>query len=424
MRQSSFADSFADFADCQAEYLSEQIESLQGPCRGTMPNSEQANARHCEKLQRIIHAWSALRSRAMLEATEQDLHYQRLLELGFQKFSDRFLKRQEIIESGILVQRIKLALSKMQAVRHLKIRDEDEKRLELFQRATQVSSDAAVVDDEQLLRGMSRWQPMQSADVVAHYEEFPPGAPILIPALLAELDTVISRRLVSLDIGISTGRSLEELSATDTVYSKIQASMQNLKSFRFNHRGPIFPRILDELETLRDFLGSFIVVESLESLAIETNLWKEADSLTAYDPVVLPSTSLIKARTAWPNLSSVLLNTLLIEHSDLTHLLSCVNSTRGCVVLQNIHLLDGSWATILDLLRERHSWAYLASPSGAECEAMSVEEYKRIFGPYNPIDNRTQDEEVTSEPKEAQAYIRGWQDKNPLNIPPELIQSS
>lgn len=387
-----------------------------------MPSSEQANSRRINKLNRIIRAWSALTSgNSLANATDEDLHYHRLLESGFKEFSDRFFKQQEILQRGILFQRVSLALSKMQAVRRLRIRDKDNKLPVHSQRGTQVSSDVGSLDDERFLQSLPKWQPMTYAYRVQDDDHYPPGPTFLAPALLAELDTVNFRRLNSLDIEVSTFSCLEGLSAAVTIYSKIQAAMQNLKSFRFIHGGPVFPRSVDEIETLRDFLGSIIVVESLESLSIETNLWNDSDG--GIDPALMPSASLVKARTDWPNLSSVLLNTIHIEHSDLTNLLSCVNSARnGYVGLRKIHLMDGSWATILDLLRERHSWANLASPSGAECEAMSMEEYEQIFGPYSPIDNRTQEGGVSSGPKEAESYIRGWQDNNPLNVPPELNQ--
>lgn len=418
--QIALASSLSHYADFQMVSIVGQIQSLQGLSRDRPANLEQLHPGRIDKLECIARAWCALALESTLDSpTEEDLHYQRLLESGFEKYLDRFLEQRNILEGGILVQRVKLALSRMHAVRHLQIHDFEEKLPAHAQRGFYFSKfGVGPLDDEELLEILSKQQPITYNQ--DEYDGVTLDNTSLIPALLSELDTINFRQLVSLEIEMGTTCSIKGLSAAGAVYSKIQAALPNLKSFRFIHFGPVFPRSLDEIETLRDSLGSIIVLESLESLAVELNLWNDAES--PLEPDQLPLISLIKARPDWPHLSSLSLKTLHIEHSDLTYILSCVNSTQGCVGLHKIHLLDGSWATILDLLREKHSWANLASPSGAECEAMSVEEYERIFGPYSPIDIRTQEEEVSSGPKEAESYIRGWQNNNPLNVPPEIDQ--
>lgn len=415
--QSSFDSSLSEFAELQNARLLEQIQSLQSLSDERLPNSEQAVSRRIDRLNRIRRAWS---NSILDNPTEEDLHFKRLLESGFEEFTKRFFQQRETLEHGDFVQSVKLALPKLQAVRHMSICDEDGDLPVHSRRGSQISSDVGSLDDEQLFESLSRWEPMSYED--EEYIDLTGDATFLIPSLLAGFDTMNFRQLYSLDIEISKSLCLVELGVPSLKYdSKIEAAMQNLKAFRFIHRGPVSPRKINHIEGLRDFLGSIIVAESLECLHIETNLWNDKESTLGPDQ--LPLVSLIKARVDWPKLSSVLLDTLHIEHSDLMHLLRCVDSARrGYVGLRKIHLMDGSWATILDLLRERHSWANLASPSGAECEAMSLEEYERIFGPYSPIDNRTQEEEVSPGPTEAESYIRGWQDNNPLNVPPELNQ--
>lgn len=414
--QSSFNGSLYEFAGIQKACLLRQIRSLSSLFDGEqLLNSEEAVIRRIDTLHGIKRAWSNL---TLDNQTEGDLDLQRLLKSGFEAFSNRFFQQRETLENGAFVRSVKFALPKMQAVRHLTICDEDGDLAIHSRRGSQVSSDLGPLDDEQVLESLSRWEPRSHGD--GNYLDLEGDATLLIPDLLAGFDTMKFRQLYSLAIEISKSRCLVELRVPSLDYgSKIEAAMQNLKAFHFIHRGPVSPRKINNIEGFRDFLGSIIVAESLEHLHIETNLWNEEESTIGPDQ--MPLVSLIKARVDWPNLSSVLLDTLHIEHSDLTHLLSCVDS-RGHVGLRKIYLMDGSWATILDLLRERHSRANLASPCGAECEAMSVEEYERIFGPYSPTDIRTQEEGVSSGPKEAESYIRGWQNNNPLNVPPEIDQ--
>lgn len=401
----------------------EQLWSLGNVSREQLPDSAQgrAHSRRLDRLRCIRRACTALIHDSKLDKpTEEDIHYQQLLKKGFEQFSDRFVEQQKILERGTLVLQFRSALLKMNAVRHLRIDDDVDKRPTHSRRRIQDSSDVSLMDDEELLESLSRPQSILRSD--QQYNASGIDATSLIPALLVDLHTIDFRHLVSLEIEMSKSRSFKGLSAADTVYSKIGAAVQNLKAFRFIHREPVVSHSIDEVITLRDFLNSVINVASLESLVIRTNLWNQEKDV--FDPDQSPFVSLIKARTDWSNLSSVLLDTLHIEHSDLTHLLSCVNSGSGYVGLHRIHLMDGSWATVLDLLKERHGWSNLDSPSGAECEDMSPVQYDRIFGGYDMprLHDHMQNEEASGL-EEALSYIRGWQDHNPLNVPPVINQN-
>lgn len=412
--------SLSSFAEYQRDRLLRQMFNLANPCREELPDSGQDYSRCIKKLGCLGQACTALRYFSRLDKqTEEEIHYQQLVKKAFEQFSSRILEQQKILECGALVLQIRSALLKMRAVRHLRI-DNGNGRLPIhFGRRTQVSSDFSSLDDEELLEYLSGRQAFPNGDL--QYATSSTGAISLIPALLVDLGTINFRRLLSLEIDMSESHSFKGLSAADTTYSKIGAAVQNLKTFRFIHRGPVMPPDVDEIMILRKFLNSIINVASLESLNIRTNLWDQDTDV--FDPEQSPQISLIKARTDWPNLSSVLLDTLHIEHSDLTHLLSFVNSGQGYVGLHRIHLIDGQWATVLDLLKERHSWSDLNSPSGAECEDMSEVQYERIFGPYSTLRYHTVEEEVLPELQEAVSYIRGWQEHNPLNLSPVINQS-
>ena len=74
--------------------------------------------------------------------------------------------------------------------------------------------------------------------------------------------------------------------------------------------------------------------------------------------------------------------------------------------MNHIHLLSGIWSAALDLMRKRspEDWS-LDCPTGAECDMMSHEEKKAVFGT---------NENRHWEKIKAEMYIVQWIDKNPL----------
>lgn len=207
----------------------------------------------------------------------------------------------------------------------------------------------------------------------------------------------------------------------------IRSAMRNIKRLRFYY-GPItipwphnaVPTAYNrqELENLTTLVTALTDSGNLEDLELETNLWH-------CDPMSLPpNLGIVKAQASWASLSVLDLVGVSIHCSDLEHCLNRTIPVTGNirprqehqslfdksrapgVRLSRVHLVDKSWARILDILRERHSLAVLHSPSGAECEDMGFDTYNRLFGQYDGCTNVTE--------MEAERYIRGGDYVNPL----------
>lgn len=394
--------------------LFENLATLQGPMRELMGYSEEDVLNHTDKIRRITRAWTACtRQTTNYSPTEEDAGYQRLLKRGFEEYRVRYAQQQELLVDGFFIAKIATAMATMPAAKRLVIHDCDDEFPMCFRKARRLPFDAQLLDDEKLCEGLFKGQQM-SYQVQRHYELGIDAIPVL-PILLAALDEV-SIHIDSLDIRLSTMGDFGRLESAADIGEKIGSAMRNLKVFDFSNLGPTLVRSHHELLVLRNFLAPIMNGDRLESLNVRLNLWNDDSAL---DPATMPLVSVVKARAAWPQLSNLILDTLHIEYADLKHLLLCVQSPQGYVGLHKIHLTDGSWSAVLDLLKERHRWANLTSPSGAECEEMSMEEYERVFGPYDGIGNRTQEEEARPEATEAEVYIRGWGAGNPLLSPTE-----
>lgn len=376
--------------------------------------SEEDLLGHAEKVRRITRAWTEFsRHTANYSPTKEDIRYQDLLERGFEEYRSRFLEQQELLDGGVFVSKIASAMAAMPAAKRLAIHDGGHELSMFSRKDKQFSFGAHLLDDEKLCEGLLKGQRMSYE--VQHRHELGSDAIPVIPALLAALDAA-DVRITSLGIELSTMSDFSRLDSAADTCLKIGSAMRDLKAFNFSNCGSALFRSQYELEVLRDFLALIINAERLQSLSVRLNLWDDDSGL---DPATMPLVSVIKARTLWPNLSSVILDTLHIQHSDLENILNCVRSPNGYVGLHKIHLVDGSWVPVLDALKERHGWSDLTSPSGAECEAMSLEQYELVFGPYDGVGNRTQEEEAYPKATEAEIYIRGWGAGNPLTMAAE-----
>lgn len=365
-----------------------------------------------DKFNRITGAWAGFAEKRLdYSPSAEETRFHRLLERGHKEYRRRYAEQQKLLDNGVFIAKIASALAAMPAARHVRFHDDDDAFPIYSCKDKQSTFDAELLEEEELCKGLFKRQPMWYG--ISHQHALFTDASRVIPNFLAALDGT-DVRLVSFELRISAIESFRTLHSSADNGPKSGSAMRDLRVFEFVHRGPDLDRTLQELEALRDFLAPMINAEKLEKLLVRLNLWNAESAL---DPAFMRSTSLIKPRAAWPNLSSVMLDTVHIAPSDLEHLLKSVRSPQCFVGLHKIHLTnrERSWASILDLLKERHAWANLTSPSGAECELMSLEEYEKVFGSYYGVENRTQEAVSLSGPTEAEAFIRGWAADNPLN---------
>lgn len=391
------------FVEHQNNCLLENLRLIEDPAmHKPMGFSEKEIPWNVEKVRSITQAWTAYsKQHASHSPTEKDLGYQELLERAFREYRRQYAEQQELIDSGGFSARVASAMAAMPAVKRLVIVDEDmcnRQRETIFSRPFR----DRLLDDEKLCRSLYENQRMSCREQFDR--SLGSDAIPVLPNLLAALGTV-GVSITTLEIELSMLPDFSRLESTaDDIGPRIASATRKLETFSLQIAGPSVAHRRYEFEVLRDFLAPIVSAERLERLSVSLSLW-ETDS--AIDPASLPMVGIINARTSWPALSSVRLRSLPVRSSDLESLAKSVRSPGGLVWMRGVHLMDGSWADVLEVLRDGHKWASIKSPSGAECEEMSLEEYEEIFGRYGS------DEESRCL-SGAERYVRGWGTANPL----------
>jgi hypothetical protein len=70
-----------------------------------------------------------------------------------------------------------------------------------------------------------------------------------------------------------------------------------------------------------------------------------------------------------------------VDLSKLVLLLERLPQSMSCIHQKDVRLLSGTWKEALDVLRRKRCHIMLLSePQGAECDNMSQEDYRKIFG--------------------------------------------
>lgn len=223
----------------------------------------------------------------------------------------------------------------------------------------------------------------------------------LIPSILLAIGEA-EIRLIGLEIDIYQPGSLALISADQVKPSELQVSTKQLSTFTFHLRDAILLPV-EAVSTLKVFLSTILQASSLQSIDLYFDSMDEApsnsQSIFSMATVLFPH--------HWPSLEKMSFEGPFCC-DDLKKLVNHINND---VELQwSGDLLDGSWAEVLDVLRncELHTTITLGdvgSLGGAECKLMSFDELIFIFGEYSS-GRRSMNE--------ATRYIRGETTRNPV----------
>lgn len=368
------------------------------------------------QMKRIAQVWTAfLYENTSIGRAKGDVFYQELLKQGFEKYRKRYAEQEGLIHSGAFNARLVSAMAKMPAAKGLEFpmscrdpeKEDPGERFFLFkQAADDTFLSAYLLEDWKLSGGHEEdWQSPGGHEPLATH-------PLsLISAILAGFDTT-DVNITSLWIELPSGHP--DFVMLNSTAEKIRSAMQGLEVLTVVNDFPSMPCGYFELDSFRDFLAPVINTERLEKLYIDLGLWGEYGET---DPVSIPFVSVIKPRVAWPALSRLTLQAIRIRFSELEHVLRSIRPGAALVLLGEVNLMDGSWAAILDILRDRHRGAQLRAPSGAECEAMFKEEYEKIFDRYYYQEERDGSDCSDEYEAEASRYIQGLRSTNPLLHP-------
>ncbi|KAK4446612.1 hypothetical protein QBC34DRAFT_411049 [Podospora aff. communis PSN243] len=163
----------------------------------------------------------------------------------------------------------------------------------------------------------------------------------------------------------------------------------------------------EEEDGLVDFISACLDTSSLQSLWLDL---RGRGSGQHHSPLRLKD--IFNRKRSINKLNHLSLHGFALNFTDLVTFIKRLPKGMTCLSLYDIDLdtgssdLDtGSWREALDVFREQKpAVMLLKGPSGAECEDMTEEEYKRLF--------KT---EICGYRTEAEAYVRGIFRNNPIS---------
>jgi hypothetical protein len=177
------------------------------------------------------------------------------------------------------------------------------------------------------------------------------------------------------------------------------AAMQRLKHFNLRTRcdpdtGPMAAQEPDQVDHLWKFLRAILDTGSMEDL-----LW-QGD--------VPPSFSLGSLITLRPrlNLKQLFMEGIYLHLAKLEKFVTLLETLIQICRMRRINLLSVTWSEALDILRRKASrYTSVENPFGAECDELSDENKKALFGKPNG--------DIFGESK-VDLYIQGCRKENPL----------
>jgi hypothetical protein len=203
-----------------------------------------------------------------------------------------------------------------------------------------------------------------------------PPTELLFQLLLAIHNVGIS--LIDVEINMTAPRDFTLALSKERLHS-LAAATKHLKVFTLrvsgedsNSLGPRLPA--EEVESLHSFLSTFTDAKTIGRLDLDLSF------LTDFRSTHMVSLGHFLTSRPWPTLKIVDLTAYPIHLTELEKFLGKLDN-RIYMHLSRIHLMSGTWADALDVLCSKADYhSNLDDPSGAECEDMSDEEMKAIFG--------------------------------------------
>ena len=229
----------------------------------------------------------------------------------------------------------------------------------------------------------------------------------LIPSLICT-----GTGITSLTIQISPSmHSCIALSPSTSHEAELNSSLRNLRSFRFENYGTSTTNPWDEapaVQPLGRFLNACLISDNLESLTIHAKIQLPSLEESLFSP------------RFWPKLRSAVLGILPASADDLDVLTRSLSSQpEGSLSLSSVYLYcGGTWARILDMMRDRRIHASLGSQCGAEFETDPTMA--------NGVFCKSRKDRDSFFPSFAECYVHGEDMPNPFLEPPgqEISDSS
>ena len=329
-----------------------------------------------------------------------------LLRTAHKEYQEKLFEQQQMYESGEFFKRIAAAFSRMPNARRLEIRDKwhmskwDGEWITKGIINSQKLVDQCLVDE--FIMRPNRWD-----EIIQQNLGHPPVE------LLVKLPQAIHQAgvfLEDIDIHQSLPHVVSALSQDFNDLRDLTAAVQKLKYFEFISKssrslreGPWDNDDRDHVRHIRDFLHAMINTSSLRTVSVAASCRSGIET-----GAVFFDTGCAFFHNFWPNLRNLIVESSSFHLNELDGLIKDTKGPLSYLSLCNPHLLSGTWAEALDILRTKPATecAALEDPTGAECETLSVEDYNAIFERPEGVEH--------NQGSKAEKYIRGLPVPNPL----------
>ncbi|RKF74140.1 putative benzoate 4-monooxygenase cytochrome p450 protein [Golovinomyces cichoracearum] len=319
----------------------------------------------------IGNAWLYLGGETTNIVSEEDLGYQKLLLKAYRKYRKLYARQKHLQLTGNYPRAISAAMSKMSNATRLDIFNSDfvtrPKRHQRPDFITMVNNEESLINSTLF---PITWEKGR---------RFGLGEPPL--ELLIQLPIAIKKAgifLTSLDIRVPPN-DFFFLASDEESLESIKMSTQRLRKFSYDPRVPHFSDLWaveeqSEVNALGKYLSAHLSSPVLMDIQLTCDFLR-ADNFSPWF-----SLGSVLTQYQWPKLESLSLTGLAFQFSELEQFISQFDLPI-VLWLRRVHLLSGTWARALDLLRGKvRAYPILEELSGGEFDDMSDQERKRILG--------------------------------------------
>ncbi|KAI1505686.1 hypothetical protein F5X99DRAFT_215445 [Biscogniauxia marginata] len=349
-----------------------------------------------DEKRRLLKSFEGLGADMTAEPTdEQSLRYRKVFERAHREYRRRLEEQDKLKNAGNFVQHVADTIAMMPAVRVLQICDRRQRPQSPYDWSL-----APGANTESLYSVMIG--PIEWAQARRHRLGPPPVDLIVkVIAALGEKDVL----LTVIDIEVSPPDDYTMLSVTDDDCRNLTAAARNLKHYSFSQ--PMFsrtnyqPRRPEEGRQLKRFTNALLNTDTLRTINVDFSCLRVKDAPSPFN------TGAIDTSRASQNLQLMCFSNMSIHLKDLEQ----YGPSRESIWLDGLHLLSGTWAEALDILRQKYNKlegvgsheVSLHDPTGAECSALPADKYIEIFGEVMPQGGT-----------KAENFIWGFAGSNPL----------
>lgn len=173
-------------------------------------------------------------------------------------------------------------------------------------------------------------------------------------------------------------RDVKIITLDANLRARVSRGMQKLREFEFSDCH--LQAVQTDLRFLEEFLASFLDTPSVQNMSLNLGQTTGAGENDGASRAKLEN---VLGQRSRPNLKHLRVDGVAI--SDMRVLLQRLPQDINELWFSTVQLLRSTWEEALDLLRDRQlankecRITILDRPEGAECDSMSVEDYRRVF---------------------------------------------